>query len=67
VTPVVFLGPTLSRDEAKSLFPDALFRPPATQSDIITAVENDRATAIGLIDGCSCTTSRSGMARSAMR
>ena len=48
---VVFLGPSLRLEEAYKLFPNACYKAPATQADIITAVESDQADAIGLIDG----------------
>lgn len=47
----VFLGPSLPLDEARGILPDANFRPPAEQCDVLTAVERDGAQVIGLIDG----------------
>lgn len=46
---VVFLGPTLGRDEARALL-DADYRPPAAQGDVYRAAR-DGARAIALIDG----------------
>lgn len=46
---VVFLGPTLSRQEAGRVL-DAHFLPPVSQGDIIS-VANDNPKAIGIIDG----------------
>jgi hypothetical protein len=48
---VVFLGPTLTLDEAKSILPDAIYLPPAAQSDLMSAVCVYRPQVIGLIDG----------------
>jgi hypothetical protein len=47
---VVFLGPSLSQQEAKEILNEAEYRPPAGRGDIIRAA-NDGADAIGLIDG----------------
>jgi hypothetical protein len=47
----VFLGPSLPLDEARRILPDANFRPPAEQGDVLAAVERDGAQVIGLIDG----------------
>ncbi|MCU9837939.1 TfuA-like protein [Ruegeria sp. WL0004] len=46
---VVFLGPTLSRQEARRAL-DAHFLPPVSQGDIIS-VANENPRAIGIIDG----------------
>jgi hypothetical protein len=35
---LIYLGPTLSKDEAIRLVPDAIIRPPAKQSDIISDI-----------------------------
>ena len=50
VRAVVFLGPTMARDEAAGLV-DAEFLPPAAQGDIYSAYEKFRPQVIGLIDG----------------
>lgn len=46
---IVFLGPSLPRDEARALL-DADYRPPARQGDVFRALEA-RPRAIALIDG----------------
>ena len=48
---VIFLGPSLSVDQARLILPDAVYLPPAAQGDIVTAVETRGARVIGLIDG----------------
>ena len=48
---VVFLGPSLSHDEARVLLPDAVLLPPAAMGDVLAAVRVYRPHAIGLIDG----------------
>jgi len=48
---IVFLGPTMLADEARRILPNADFRPPAAKSDILSAVEQDKPTAVLLIDG----------------
>lgn len=47
--PVVFLGPSLRRDEARQIL-DADYRPPAGQGDLLRAAM-ERPLAIALIDG----------------
>jgi hypothetical protein len=49
-SPVVFLGPTLAAGEAERVLP-AVYRPPAAQGAIISAVQRYRPSAILLIDG----------------
>lgn len=51
MTIVVYLGPTMPRSEAARILPDAVFRPPAAQSDIISVVDELAPTGILLIDG----------------
>ncbi len=46
---IVFLGPSLSRDEARTLL-DATYRPPAARGDVLAAV-SEGARIICLIDG----------------
>ncbi len=46
---VIFLGPTLARQEAESLLP-ATYLPPVSQGDIY-AVTRDRPWGIGIVDG----------------
>lgn len=47
---VIFLGPSLPLAEAKEIL-DAIYLPPAKQSDLISAVTTYRPDVIGLIDG----------------
>ena len=47
---VIFLGPTLPVAEAKEIL-DAIYLPPAKQSDLISAVTTYKPDVIGLIDG----------------
>jgi hypothetical protein len=51
VNTVVFLGPSLPLDEARSILPEATFLPPAHHADVLSAVAIHHPTAIGLIDG----------------
>ena len=46
---VVFLGPTLSHDDARDVL-DAEYRPPAAHGDVLRAALR-RPRAIGLVDG----------------
>jgi len=48
---LVYLGPSLSSKEARRLLPDAIYRPPAKQGDIVTDVVNLSPSVIILIDG----------------
>jgi len=48
---IVFLGPTLSRQEAQALAPDAIILPPAKMGDVLGASLRFSPHAIGLIDG----------------
>lgn len=48
---VVFLGPSLSREEAKAIYPEAVYLPPASMGDVLSAVRKYRPHAIALIDG----------------
>jgi len=47
---VVFLGPSLSHQEARKILNEAEYRQPAGRGDVVRAT-NDGADAIGLIDG----------------
>jgi hypothetical protein len=47
----VFLGPSMPLSEARAILPDAIYRPPAEQGDLLAAVDQDGAELIGLIDG----------------
>ncbi len=48
---VVFLGPSLSRQQAQEIYPDAIYLPPARMGDLLSAVHRYRPHAIALIDG----------------
>jgi len=48
---VVFLGPSLSREQAQRIYPDAIYLPPARMGDLVSAVRRYRPHAIALIDG----------------
>jgi hypothetical protein len=48
---VVFLGPSLPLAEARSILPEAVYRPPAQQGDVLDALTNDDPGVIALIDG----------------
>lgn len=50
-TQVVFLGPSLARNEAQQILPDAIFLPPAAMGDIVGALRRYRPHSIGLVDG----------------
>ncbi|MGA5066352.1 TfuA-like protein [Streptomyces exfoliatus] len=50
MTIVVFLGPSLPLEDARSILPDAVYLPPARQADLISALDH-APDAIGLIDG----------------
>lgn len=50
-TDLVFLGPSLSRSEAREIYPDAIYLPPASMGDLLSAVRHHRPHAIALIDG----------------
>lgn len=47
---VIFLGPSLPLEEARRVL-DAVYLPPAQQTDLLTAAVNHEPDAIGLIDG----------------
>ena len=47
---IVFLGPSLPIKDAKAIFSEAEYRPPAGRGDLVVAVD-DGARIIGLIDG----------------
>jgi hypothetical protein len=48
---LVYLGPSLSLAKAKAILPQAIYRRPAKQGDIVTDVVNFQPTRIILIDG----------------
>ncbi len=51
MTIVVYLGPTMPWSQARRILPDAVFLPPAAQSDIISVVDELSPTGILLVDG----------------
>jgi hypothetical protein len=50
-TILVYLGPSLSWKRARQILPDALYRPPAKQGDILSDVVNLNPAYVILIDG----------------
>lgn len=48
---VVFLGPSLSHDEAREILPEALLLPPAQMGDVLTAVSHYQPHSISIVDG----------------
>jgi hypothetical protein len=51
MTIVVYLGPTMSWSSAREILPDAVYLPPAAQSDIISVIDELSPSGIVLIDG----------------
>lgn len=54
MTAVIFLGPTLALEEARSIFPEAIYRPPIAMGDLASIVRNGvakRPWGIGIVDG----------------
>lgn len=51
MTIAVYLGPTMSWTDAGRILPDAVFLPPAAQSDIISVIDDLSPSGILLIDG----------------
>jgi hypothetical protein len=47
----VFVGPSISLTEARAILPEAHFRPPAAQGDLLSCLRQDQPEVIGLIDG----------------
>src|SRR2546429_7245090 len=50
VKSIIFLGPSLPVEEARQIL-DAIYLPPAGQTDMLTATVNCQPDVIGLIDG----------------
>lgn len=50
MTTVIFLGPSLAQADARQVL-DAIYLPPAKQSDIVTAISRYHPDVIGLVDG----------------
>jgi len=51
MTTIVYLGPSLPIEEAREILPDATYRPPAAQADIVSAIESEPVDTVVLIDG----------------
>ena len=54
MTAVIFLGPTLGLEEARSIFPEAIYKPPIAMGDLASLVHNGAAKrpwGIGIVDG----------------
>ena len=49
--PIIFLGPSLSIEKARSIFPFADYRSPARKGDILRIATRNESNLIGLIDG----------------
>jgi hypothetical protein len=47
----VFLGPSLSIEEARRILPGAVYRPPVTMGDVIAVVRSEEPAAIAIVDG----------------
>jgi len=48
--PVIFLGPSLSRDKARKIF-DAEYRPPAKKGDFLMLASDNSVQLVGFVDG----------------
>lgn len=51
MTLCVFLGPSLAREAARAIVPEARLLPPAAHGDVLRAVEREGASRIAVIDG----------------
>jgi hypothetical protein len=51
MTVTVFLGPSLPLEEARRILPQARFRPPAAQGDLLSCLRQDQPRIVALIDG----------------
>ena len=49
--PVIFLGPSLSHEKAKGIFPGADYRPPAKKGDLLRLAADPDIRMVGLVDG----------------
>src|SRR5919205_520720 len=49
--PVIFLGPSLSREKARKIFVDADYRPPAKKGDFLTLALDSEVRMVGFVDG----------------
>ncbi|MBF0516261.1 MAG: hypothetical protein HQK97_03945 [Nitrospirae bacterium] len=48
---IIFLGPTMTLEEAKAIVPEAIYLPPVEQASLLSAVTTYRPDVIGIIDG----------------
>ncbi len=49
--PVIFLGPSLSHEKARSILPDADYRPPAKKGDFLRLAASPDVKMVGFVDG----------------
>lgn len=49
--PVIFLGPSLSHERARQIFPGAEYRPPAKKGDLLRLAADPDVKMVGLVDG----------------
>lgn len=49
--PIIFLGPSLNHEKARTLFPDADYRPPAKKGDLLRLAASPDVGMVGLVDG----------------
>ena len=49
--PIIFLGPSLSHDKARTIMPDAEYRPPAKKGDLLKLATDPDVKLVGLVDG----------------
>ena len=49
--PIIFLGPSLSHEKARSILPDADYRGPAKKGDLLRLASDPDAKLVGLVDG----------------
>ena len=49
--PIIFLGPSLSHERARSILPDADYRSPAKKGDLLKLASDPDAKLVGLVDG----------------
>jgi len=49
--PIIFLGPSLSHEKARRIFPDAEYRPPAKKGDLLRLAASPDVRMVGLVDG----------------
>lgn len=49
--PVIFLGPSLGHEKARSIFAEAEYRPPAKKGDLLRLAASPGVSMVGLVDG----------------